>query len=315
MPARSPSLVAILGSINTDITAFSERLPKPGETILGRRVTIALGGKGANQAVAVARLGARAVFIGRTGTDAFGAQVRGHLAEYGVDTEHLGSDAKAPTGVAIIDVDERGENCIVVVPGTNHLIDASDVARADGVLKSAGALLLQLETPLAPSLAAAQIVRAAGGMVLLDPAPVPPAGLGDEALRAADFVTPNEVETERLVGVRPDTEVKARTAAARLIERGARAAIVKMGAAGVYFRDAKEQGFVPAFPVNSVNTVGAGDSFNGGLAVALARGDDLPRAVRFAAACGALATTGSGGAGSAPSLAAVEGLLARAHAG
>ncbi len=301
--------VAICGSVNIDVTAFSPRLPRAGETVHGSRYSMSLGGKGANQAAAVARLGARAMFIGRTGADSFGDLARARLTEFGVDTTHLVTDPVAATGVALIAVDDRAENSIIVVGGANLSVDRGDVEHASGLLHEARVLLLQMEIPLTAALAAAATTRAAGGLVVLDPAPAPPGGLPDAAFSAADVITPNEVETEALVGIKPVTRVQAADAAGRLVARGARAAVVKMGARGVFYRDASGEGFVQPFPVAAINSVGAGDCFNGGLAVALARGEPLAAAVRFAAACGALATTGSGGAASAPTLAAVEDLL------
>jgi ribokinase len=273
-----------------------------------------LGGKGANQAVAAARLGAKSSLVGRTGDDAFGALARERLAAYGVDLGHLLAQAGAATGVAVINVDRHAENAIVVVGGANLNADASDVERALPTLAAARVLLLQLEVPLAASMQAGQRTRAAGGRVILDPAPAPAGGLSPEAYAAADLITPNETETEALVGIRPRTPADAAVAAARLREHGARTAIIKMGAAGVFHQGPDGEGFVPPFTVKAVNSVGAGDCFNGGLAYALAQGRSLPDAVRFAAACGALATTGPGGAASAPALAQVEGLLQRASA-
>ena len=301
--------VAICGSVNIDVTAFSPRLPRAGETVHGSRYSMSLGGKGANQAAAVARLGARASFIGRVGADSFGDLARARLTEFGVDTTHLVTDPADATGVALIAVDDRAENSIIVVGGANLSIDRGDVEHASGLLHEARVLLLQLEIPLAAAFAAAATTRAAGGLVVLDPAPAPPGGLPDAAFNAADVITPNEVETEALVGIKPVTRIQAADAAGRLVARGARAAVVKMGARGVFYRDATGEGFVQPFPVAAINSVGAGDCFNGGLAVALARGEPFAAAVRFAAACGALATTGSGGAASAPTLAAVEDLL------
>ena len=309
MAALAPVTVATCGSVNVDVTAFCERLPRAGETVPGSRCTISLGGKGANQATAVARLGARSVFIGRTGVDAIGTLARGRLTELGVDLQHLASEPASSTGVAVISVDRQAENCIVVVGGANQTLGHADVQGAQQALAAARVLLLQLEIPMTANLAAAAAVRSAQGLVILDPAPAPAGGLSDQVLRAVDILTPNETETEALVGIRPASRAEAAAAAARLLARGAPVAIIKMGARGVYFQDARNAGFVPPFPVTAVNSVGAGDAFNGGLAVALAQGEALPAAVRFAAACGALATTGPGGAASAPALAAVQRLL------
>lgn len=303
-------LVATFGSINADITAISEYLPRAGQTVMGARYSIELGGKGANQSAAIARLGGRSAFIGRVGGDEFGAAVARQLADLGVDTKYLAVEPSSPTGVAVIMVDKHGENCIVIIGGANSLVDQSDVKRALPVLGVAKVLQLQLETPLEASLSAAAVVRAANGIVILDPAPAPKGDLPGEALSAVDLVTPNETETEMLVGIRPSEPREAAEAAKRLFALGVRGAVIKMGRFGVYYRDAKCEGFLPAFRVNSVNSVGAGDSFNGGLAMALARGDALPEAARFAAACGALATTGHGAAASTPTLAAVLKLTA-----
>ena len=301
--------VATCGSVNIDVTAFSERLPRPGETIHGERYTMSLGGKGANQAAAVARLGARSLFIGRTGVDAFGDLARARLGEIGVDLAHLAADPVAATGIAVIAVDSRAENSIIVIGGANMRVDRADVEKARPALAAARVLLLQLEIPMATALAAAAAMRAAGGLVVFDPAPAPAGGLQTDVFHLADVITPNETETEILVGTKPVMPAEAAEAAGRLLALGARAAVIKMGARGVFYRDASGEGFVPPFAVKAINTVGAGDCFNGGLAVALARGEPLGQAVRFAAACGALATTGPGGAASAPTLAAVEKLL------
>jgi ribokinase len=303
--AINAPLIATFGSINADITSFSDYLPQRGQTVTGFRYSIGLGGKGANQSVAIARLGGRSVFIGRVGADEFGATAASQLVDLGVDTKYLAVEPSLATGVAIIMVDRQGENCIVIIGGANSSLNQTDVDRALPILRAARVLQLQLETPLKASLAAAAVVRAAGGIVILDPAPAPEGGLTAETLSAVDLVTPNETETEVLVGIRPSEPSQAVEAAKRLFDLGASAAVIKMGRCGVYYRDSNCEGFLPAFRVNSINSVGAGDSFNGGLATALARGDALPEAVRFAAACGALATTGHGGAASAPTLAAV----------
>jgi ribokinase len=303
-------LIATFGSINADISSVSDYLPKGGQTVRGSRYSIGLGGKGANQSVAIAALGGRSVFIGRIGADEFGAAVARQLADLGVDTKYLTVEPSSATGIALIMVDRQGENCIVIVGGANSTVNQADVDRALPVLKAARVLQLQLETPLKASLAAAAVVRAAGGFVILDPAPAPEGGLSRETLSAVDLVTPNETETEALIGIRPSEPNQAAEAAKRLIALGASAVVIKMGRFGGYYRNTNCEGFVPAFRVKSVNSVGAGDSFNGGLATALARGDALPEAVRFAAACGALATTGHGAATSAPTLAAVLNLTA-----
>lgn len=301
--------IVVFGSTNVDVVAYSERLPRPGETVHGSGYSIGLGGKGANQAVAVARLGGTVELAGRTGVDAFGALARERLHHFGVGTSHLLPDPAAATGIAVIGVDAQAENCITVVGGANMAVDASDADRLAPVLAQARVLLLQLEVPLAPALAVAKAVRAVGGRVVLDPAPAPGEPLPDEVWRSVDVMTPNETETEALVGIRPVDIPSAARAAAALTDRGLPVALVKMGAHGVYWRSAEGEGHVPAFKVTAIDTVAAGDCFNGGLAFALARGDTLPDAIRFASACGALATTKRGASDAAPALDEVEALL------
>jgi ribokinase len=311
MPGPTPPAIAVFGSVNADVSGFCDHLPVPGETVLGARYSITLGGKGANQAAAVARLGYAAEMIGRIGDDSFGQMVRASLDAFGVRHGHLLTTKGTPTGVALISVDAHAENCIVAVGGANAAVDQAVVDHAAATLRQAPILLIQLEVPLAVDLAAAARTRANGGLVVLDPAPAPSGGLSYDVLRAVDIATPNETETEVLVGIRPTSAADAARAAELLMSRGVATAVIKMGRHGVYFRGKGAEGFVPPFAVKPVNSVGAGDCFNSGLAVALARGSDLPKAVRFAAACGALATTGPGGAESAPTSAAVEALLER----
>lgn len=302
--------LAVCGSVNVDIVGYVDHLPKPGETLHARRTATGLGGKGANQAAAVARLGAPVALIGRTGADAFGTLARERLARFGVGLEHLAVDPEAATGTAMIEIDAAGENTIVVAGAANMAMRPAHLDAVRALLGAAPVLLLQLEIPLPVVLAAAAAARQGGARVLLDPAPAPAGGLPDEALAAADLVTPNETETEMLVGLRPTNEAEAATAAERLLRRGVAGAIIKLGAHGVYFRGPDGAGFVSPFQVTAIDSVAAGDSFNGGLAVALAEGRTLGEAVRFAAACGALATTKPGASDAAPTRAEVEALLA-----
>jgi len=302
--------IVVFGSINVDITVYGERLPGPGETVHGDRSAIALGGKGCNQAVAVARLGGQVKLVGRLGDDAFGALARGELAAFGVSDACVARDPVNATGIAVIGVDAGGENCISIVGGANLGVDESDVDARLDVFEEADILLVQLEIPRPAIRHAAKVVRATGGRVILDPAPAPAHEHDLDALLAiTDIITPNETETEALTGIRPATPEQAEQAAAVFQGKGVACAVIKMGAAGVYYSSDDGSGFVPPFAVHAVDSVAAGDCFNGGLAHALARGDGLGQAVRFAAACGALATTKPGASASAPNLAAVQRLL------
>ena len=302
-------MIAVCGSINIDVTAYSRMLPKPGETVHGHRYLTGLGGKGANQAAAAARLGHPTSFIGRVGTDRFGEEALARLAEFGVDLRHVAKDPTSLTGIAVINVADGGQNAITVVGGANMAMGAADVAAAGDDLDRARVLLLQLEIPVPASLAAAARAKARGATIVLDPAPA--AGdLPDELFGLVDILTPNESETQTLTGILPHDEASARRAAQVLHERGTAAVVVKMGSRGAFASGQGRSALLPAFAVATVDTVAAGDCFNGGLAYALAGNKPLFDAVRFASAVGALSTTRLGAASAAPFLPEVERLLA-----
>jgi ribokinase len=302
--------IVVAGSINLDIVSYGERLPRPGETVHSARYAIGLGGKGANQAAAAARLGNAVAMIGRVGADAFGDQALSALQAFGVNTEAVLRDGAQATGIAIIGVDATGENAISVIGGANLAVDSGDLERAAAAIRGARVLLTQREIPEAVTVAACRMAHKAGAIAIHDPAPAPAGGLADALLREFDLLTPNESETEALTGIRPASPADAARAADRLIARGAQTVVVKMGALGVYAKGSSGEAFVPPFSVRAIDSVGAGDCFNAGLADALARGLALAPALRFAAACGALATTKYGAAAAAPTRAEVETLLA-----
>lgn len=304
--------IAVFGSINMDITAYMERLPRPGETLHGSDYITGLGGKGANQAVAARKLGSDVAFICRIGTDAFGRAAMTQLEGFGVNTDLVLSDPEGATGIAIIKVAKSAENFITVIGGSNLRMDESDVARGETVLAAARVLLLQLEVPLAASLAAARVVRAAGGLVVLDPAPAPKEGLAPEVLASVDVITPNETETAEILGWKPDGLDDGLKAARQLRERGVAAAIVKLGGKGLAVSSANGEGILQPFRVKAIDTVAAGDTFNGGLAHALERGLPLLEAARFASAAAAISVTRKGAAAAAPTRAEVEAFLASA---
>lgn len=301
--------VVVLGSINMDLTTYVPRLPAPGETLFGSSFITVPGGKGFNQAVAAGRLGAPTQFIGRIGDDAFGKGVLELVADEPVDISAILVDPTIGTGLAVISVDEAAENAIIVISGANMAHDGQEVARTREALQTANVLLLQMESPLETSLAAAKAARELGATVIFDPAPAKP--LPPEAYQLATVMTPNELETEVLVGFRPTNEAEAAKAAGILLERGVETAVIKLGAQGVYYQSATESGFVEPFSVNAIDTVAAGDAFNGGLAVALAEKRPLPEAIRWGAASGALATTKPGASSAMPTRTELEQLLKR----
>lgn len=299
--------VIVFGSISMDLTTYTAHLPAPGETLFGHSFVFVPGGKGGNQAVAASRLGTTTKFFGRVGKDSFGEQALSILTSYGVDMSGVYVDAEHDTGLAIITVDDQAENAIIVVSGANMALGQSDVERCLPQLEQAKVLLLQLEVPLDTVIAMASAARERDVTVVLDPAPV--RDLPDELYPLIDIITPNEVEAEMLLGYPIDSEEAAVQAALDLRERGIGTAIIKMGGQGAYYHTSDAKGWVPAFKVEAVDTVAAGDAFNGGLAVALAEGQTLAEAVRWGAAAGALAVTKAGASSSMPQRAAFDELL------
>ncbi|WP_341525556.1 ribokinase [Nostoc sp. UHCC 0302] len=291
--------IVVFGSINMDLVATTSRLPVAGETLTGEEFFQIPGGKGANQAVALARLGIPTQMVGRVGTDSFASELLYNLHNSGVETENVSIDETVSSGVAMIAVDDRGENQIIVIPGANGQVNQEDVEQLSDLLPEATALLLQLEIPIAAVVAAAQAAQKAGVKVIFDPAPAQP-NLPNELYSLVDIITPNEVETGQLVGFTVDGEETAAKAAAVLLQRGVKCVIVKLGAKGVFCATAEEKFFVPAFPVDAIDTVAAGDAFNGGLAAALFEGLSLHQAVVWGAAAGALTATKSGAQTSLP---------------
>ena len=293
--------VVVIGSLNTDLVARVPRVPAPGETLLGSDLATLPGGKGANQAVAAARLasrrGPRVHLVGRVGDDDPGRTLLASLSRDGVDTAFVRVTRRVPTGCALILVDPRGENSIVVSPGANARVTPADVDAAAPLIRGAAAVLLQLEIPPATVLHAITLCRRLGVPAVLDPAPVPPKGF-PRALFAADYLTPNETEAGQLAGMklpRGSRPAGAASTAAALHARGARTLVLKLGVRGaaVAARNAPVVR-IPPYPVNVVDTTAAGDAFNGALAVALAEGKDLQAAARFANAAGALCCTAAG---------------------
>ncbi|WP_414518718.1 ribokinase [Nostoc sp. PCC 9305] len=291
--------IIVFGSINIDLVATTPRLPVAGETLLGEDFFKVSGGKGANQAVALAKLGIPTQIVGRVGADDFGKELVNNLQTSGVQTDNIFVDKTVSSGVAIITVSQTGENQIVVIPGANGRVNQEDVERLSHLLPEATALLLQLEIPITAVVAAAKAAKGANIKVIFDPAPAQ-SNLPDELYPLVDIITPNEVEAAQLVGFPVNGEEQAAKAAAVLLQRGVKCAIVKLGAKGVFCATAEEKFFVPAFSVNAVDTVAAGDAFNGGLAAALFERLSLHQAVIWGAAAGALTATKPGAQTSLP---------------
>ena len=304
---RSRPLILSLGGINMDLVTFSNRLPADGETVAGDRFVTYPGGKGANQAVAAARMGARSAMVGRVGDDMFGPQLTDLLQSAGVDTGAVGVSVGTNSGIAVISVGENGQNRIVQVLGANDTCADAEHDAAAALLPQASALLLQLEVSVDLSIRVAEMAYSQGVHVVLDPGPVRP--VPEEFYRHVSVITPNETEAEALVGHAITNEQTAAKAASELLGRGVGATVIKLGAQGAYWSDGHAGGKVPPFAVQPVDTVAAGDAFNGALAVALSEGHSLDSAVRWGCAAGALSVTRVGAQDSMPERDAVLALL------
>jgi ribokinase len=301
------SRIVVVGSSNTDMIVQLDRLPGPGETVIGGRFSTAPGGKGANQAVGAARAGGAVAFIGRVGGDAFGDAALANLEGDGIDVSGVVGDKKAPSGVAFICVATGGENSIAVASGANDRLSPADVRRAARVFKNAAILLVQLETPV-PTVAAAIALAAKFGVrVILNPAPARalPRGL----LCQVSILTPNEHEAEFLTGVKVVDRPSAEKAAGILLARGVGTVVVTLGKRGAFIAHGKKREWMGGFKVKAVDTTAAGDIFNGALAVALGEGNDLSESVRFAQAAAAISVTRAGAQPSAPRRSEIERLL------
>jgi ribokinase len=299
--------IVVVGSSNTDMTIRLERIPSPGETLLGGEFLMAAGGKGANQAVGAARSGGRVSLVARIGADVFGHQALAGLRRDRIDVAHVYRDPKAASGVALIFVGEHGENSIAVASGANGRLSRADVARAAQLIASASVLLLQLEVPLASVQAAARLGRRSGARVILNPAPA--RQLPDALLRQVSVLTPNETEAAMLTGINVRSDASAARAAGKLRARGVQSVIVTLGARGALLASDEATCVVPGFNVQAVDTTGAGDIFNGALAVALGEDQPLLQAVRFANAAAAISVTRRGAQLSAPTRRQIDRLL------
>jgi ribokinase len=301
--------IVVVGSLNADLVVRVPRFPAPGETVVGTDFAVFPGGKGANQAVAAARLGGIVHMVGRVGDDDHGRMLLSSLASAGVDAGGVRVDGDAPTGTAVITIDGRGQNTIAIVPGANGRLRPDDVEARRSQLEAAAVLLLQLEVALDVVEAAARIGRDAGATVILDPAPARPEAL--PLLGRADVVTPNETELARLArGLRgPQTLEEAAVLARDLLGRGARSVIAKLGALGAVEVTTAGRRVWPAHAVAAVDTTAAGDVWNGAFAVALAEGRSVDDAGAFASAAAAISVTRPGAQPSMPTRAEVERFL------
>jgi len=292
--------IVVIGSANTDMVVKSSYLPRPGETILGGDFIMTPGGKGANQAVAAAKLGGDVTFIARLGDDTLGHSAIEEYNAYGIDTSCIIKDAKAPSGVALIMVDEKGENCISVASGANANLSTDDIVANMDLIKSAGYILVQLETPLATIQRVAAIAIDYQLQLVLNPAPAQE--LSHDILKAVSIITPNQTEAALLSGVEVVDVLSAKRASAVIKELGVSKVIITMGAQGAYVSAPEFEGLISSPKVVAVDTTAAGDTFNGALVVALAKGKSIQVAAEFANLAAALSVTKIGAQSSIPTL-------------
>jgi len=299
--------ICVLGSLNIDMTISVPRFNLPGESLTGTGLAIYTGGKGGNQSIASARLGAPVSLIGCLGNDANGRMYRDVLAGEGVDVSSVHMTEKALSGTAFIEVVPSGENRIAVAQGANDVLDDEIVAMQEAAIAGCDIFMCQLENPMSAILEGIRLANKHGCTVILDPAPARP--LDGEVLAMCDYITPNETELEILTGMPVDSEEAAVAAARTLIEKGAKAVINKRGKAGALLVTKDEAIMYPGFTVKAVDTTAAGDSFNAGFGVGLALGKDIESAIRLANAVGAISTTRPGAQAAMPKMADVEALM------
>ncbi len=301
--------VVVIGAMNVDLVAKAERFPRPGETINGETFYRGFGGKGANQAVTVARMGVPVGLIGRVGDDAFGGEMIAHLCEQGVDTTHMKAVSDCPSGTAMIFVNADAQNEIVVVQGANDRLMPADVAEAEDAIASAGLVVIVFDLILETVRAAVRLAAKHRVPTIVNPAPALPEGSDVSFLEGVDILVPNETEAEALTGVATDEPDFAERAAKRLREIGARTSILTLGENGSILAYKDGVRHIPAFEVKPEDTTAAGDAFIGGLAAGYQFISDMPALIRFASAVGALAVTKKGAMSSLPARGEVEGFL------
>lgn len=297
--------IVVVGSANMDLVARVPRCPRPGESLLGESFATVPGGKGANQAVAAARLGADVTFIGCVGADAFGEALLASLNAEGVDTSRVLLHPRAVTGIAMIQVDAAGQNSIVVVPGANLELSGAHIEKSKEAFKRADAMLVQLEIGVGAIEAALDVARETGTRSVLDAGP--PRDVPVALLAKADIVSPNETETHALTGIEIHTMDDAKTAAAKLRDAGCREVVLKLGARGAYYLG-HEEFYAPAFAIEAVDTVAAGDAFTAAFALRWGAGT-IADTLRFANAAGALAALKPGAQSAMPRVHEVEAFL------
>lgn len=298
--------ILVVGSTNTDMVIQSKHLPRPGETVLGGVFFMNPGGKGANQAVACARLGGNVTFVCKTGNDIFGHQSQQIFEDEDINTSYVFSDLKKPSGVALIFVDENAENCISVASGANSSLKPSDISVAEEAINQVDLVLMQLEIPMDTVEFTAKLAKEKGKMVILNPAPAPNTILSPELLNNIDVIVPNETESEIISGIKVTDKESAIEAAKKIHEMGVPNVIITLGSKGALLYDGKQIYHIPSYKVKAIDTTAAGDCFCGALTIAISEGRSLVDAIRFASKSAAISVTRQGAQASMPYRAEVD---------
>ena len=290
--------ITVIGSINMDLVGTTNQLPRAGETLSGTSFKITPGGKGANQAVGLSRLGANVNLVGKIGDDIFGKELILNLRQNNVNVEHIQTSTSTESGVALILLDINKENYILVIPGANGSCDKVQIEAAAKAMLHSKCLLMQFEIPTSISFAAAKVARNKGITTILDPSPCLNFNFSD--LKSIDIITPNQHEAEFYTGIRVADKESARQAAKVFRDKGATTVIITLGSEGAFYLSDNSSGLINGNKITVVDTVGAGDAFNAGLAVAISKESTLEEAIKYAVACGSLAVTKSGAQNAMP---------------
>ena len=297
---NSNNYITVIGSSNMDLVANTPRIPAVGETILGTDYNMVPGGKGANQAVAAARLGGTVYFIAKLGDDIYGTRSLENFKSVGIKTDYVSKTSEASSGVALICVDKDGNNSIVVVPGANHKLNIQDVLKAESIIKQSKAVVCQLEIPMEIVEGTALLASKFNIPFILDPAPAPTNKLSEKLLKCVDIITPNETEAEQITGIKIIDESSASNACDNLLDNGVKTVILTMGAKGSLFATREEKIIIPRINVNAVDSTAAGDAFTGALAYYIVQGQTPLKAAKLANQVAAYSVTQKGAQSSMP---------------
>ncbi|HBL33362.1 MAG TPA: ribokinase [Porphyromonadaceae bacterium] len=303
--------ILVVGSSNIDLVIHTKKLPKPGETVIGNKFLKNPGGKGANQAVAAARLGGQVAFITKVGNDDFGKELTALYQKEGIDCQGVLMNNSSSTGVALINVDKQGENSITVASGANKHLSVEDIMNLSSLIDESDIILMQLEVPIETVEYIIDYAGNSGKKIILNPAPAHQ--ISDKALPKLFAITPNETEIEYLTGIRVQSEESAAQGAATMIKKGVENVIITLGAKGAYFMNENEHLLIPAPKVKAIDTTAAGDIFNGAFVVALANGKSIKESVEYACLVSSLSVTRLGAQNSAPYQHEIENIIGKEH--